>query len=605
MATIEPEAGNPGGEKLQPKQRVYLWAAVLLTLLAYGRVVDNGFINIDDPDSVLANPVLQHPSLHTLLTSTLVGNWIPLTNLSLALDFRLGGLNPWVYHFDSLIFHALNTALVFLLSLKLFGFIRKPDSQAGSQEPEAWAAPAAFGAAILFGLHPIHVESVAWASERKDLLCAFFYLPSLGAYLDFAARSAHARWNYAQALGFFILALLSKPMAVSLPFVLVLLDLWPLGRFRRHPRKAILEKIPFLAASLLAGGVTLFFQSLGGGTPGFDQVPLSFRLMNACHALVFYSAKLAWPAGLAAHYPALIGNTYSFAYVLSALLVVLFSAFCLWRRRARPALALGWFYFCVTLAPVLGFIQVGNQAAADRFTYLPSLGPCVLVSALLVRSLSNNKPLLLAIAVAGSALLGWRTFEQVFLWKDSVTLLENALRVAPHNQVLINNNLGMAYQEAGRFDEALAQYDSILAGGLALPLLHEAKGKIFLERGRLDDAVQEFKTAISLDPRYPPYYNDLSLAFLRLGRPMEAFAQIDLALRMSPSYAAAHDTIGLIYRQQNRTDEAIAAFRHAHFLDPGNEFYLRNLLTTLQQAGRNQECLDLYQEMAAMEGASN
>jgi tetratricopeptide (TPR) repeat protein len=443
------------------------------------------------------------------------------------------------------------------------------------------------------------VESVAWAAERRDVLCGFFYLLSLWFYLDFAAQSASRWWKYGTSLGFCVLALLSKPMAVSLPLVLLLLDAWPLGRLQFNPRKTILEKIPFLMVALATSWVTVVLQNRVGVIPSFNQLPMSYRLMNACHSVLFYLGKMVAPVQLAAHYPIMVEDTNSTGYAVSAFLIILISVFGFFLRKKRPYYLVAWLYFGITLGPVLGFIQVGYQAAGDRFTYLPSLGPFMLFSALLSGLLSKRPRFLILLAVIGSALLGYGTYRQVGIWKNSITLLENVLRVNPGKTMLvIDNNLGAAYEEAGRLDEALAEFDRVLYLQIRVPNPYFERGKIFLKKGRLDDAVLELRKAIVLSRFNPSFHDELGLVFLKMGMPPAALDEAQEALRSNPKHAMTQDTLGLVDMSLGRFDEAIKAFKEAHDLDPGNDSYFNHLIGAYRKVGNYRECLALYQELS-------
>lgn len=579
-----------------------MWLAVLVTLLAYSGIGNNDFINLDDHPYILNNTVIRHldlSNLKNLLTATLSGNWIPLTTLSLALDYQLGHLEPWVYHLHNLLLHCLNTALVFFLSYKLLNLIKERANSKLETEAVDWVAPAAFGTALLFGLHPLHVESVAWAAERRDVLCGFFYLLSLWFYLDYASQSVSRWWKYGASLGFCVLALLSKPMAVSLPLVMLLLDVWPLGRFQSNPQKTILEKIPFLIVGIATSWVTVVLQNRVGVIPSLNQLPMSYRFMNACHSVLFYLWKMAAPVHLAAHYPIMIEDINSTGFAVSVLLVILISTLCFLLRKKRPYFLAAWLYFGITLGPVLGLIQVGYQAAGDRFTYLPSLGPFMLLAALLSGLLSKRPRILIALAVIVSGLLGYGTYRQVDIWRNSITLLENVLRVNPGKTMLvIDNNLGAAYEEAGRLDDALAEFDRVLYLKIRVPNPYYERGKIFLEKGRLDDAVLELRKALVLSRFNPSFHDELGLVFLKMGMPPAALDEAKEAQRSNPKHAMTQDTLGLIYMSLGRFDEAVTAFKEARDLEPENSSYFNHLIGAYQKVGNYRECLALYQELS-------
>jgi len=587
---------NKPGEK-QNWVRELLWFSLLLTLLAYLPLSNNQFVDWDDSNYIQFNPHIRQlnlASVRWLFTNFYGGYWIPLTWASLSVDYCVGRLEPWIYHLNNLLLHLLNTAIVFLLSLKLLDIAGKKMGKIGQP---AWALPAAFGTALLFGLHPIHVESVAWAAERKDLLCGLFFLLSLWAYLAFTAQSS--RVKYLTCLGLFSLALLSKPMAISLPFVFVLLDYWPLGRFPPKPSKTWLEKVPFFILAISSSVVAVLSQTQAGAAWGLNASPLSFRLINACHSLLFYLAKMAFPVKLTAFYPILLENTFSPEYLGSLLGVVIISMICFRYREKRPYLAATWLYYLITLVPVLGLFQVGNQAAADRFTYLPSLGPFLLVAGALSTFYSKRRFMVVTLGIIWTGLLGVGTFQQVSVWKDSIALWENVLRFYPRNNLIVHNNLGRAYEQAGRYDQALAKYEDAKANGVSFFYSHWGKARILADKNLLGDSIREYQAALAENPNFPPLHSGLGLVYGRKGLRKEALVEAQEAIRIDPHFGEAYNDLGKVYRDQGQLKEALAAFQKAQSLDPDNPIYMRNLMTSYQKAGRYKETLVLYKQLSA------
>jgi protein O-mannosyl-transferase len=595
---------SPIGNALEENRKwagVFLWLSVLLTLLAYLPLMNNQFVDWDDTLYIQYNTHirdLHFSSLLWMFTNFYGGYWIPLTWLSLALDYGLGRLEPWVYHLDNLVLHLLNTAVVFLLSSKILTLIQKNRSQDNKKRASAWLIPASFLTALLFGIHPIHVESVAWATERKDLLCGLFSFLSLSAYLDYASQFHRSPQKYLACGVFFILALLSKPMAVSLPFVFILLDYWPLGRFHSNVRKVLAEKIPFFVLALLSSVVAVWTQFGAGAGWGLDQSPLSFRLTNSCHSILFYLVKMLAPVHLTTFYPIRLENTFSLEYLLSVLGVVLVSLFCFINRKKRPYLVAAWLYYLVTLAPALGIVQVGNQAAGDRFTYLPSLGPCLLAASAFVAFFSRKFLILFLLGAGWVALLGFGTFRQVSVWKDSISLWENVLRIYPDNNLIVHNNLGKAYEEAGRWDDALAKFEDAAYGTTPFFHAHWGKARILADKGLWEESLQEYKTAIAMNPQFPPLYSGLGMVYGKKKLWPEALVEVQKAIQMDPRYADAYDDLGVLYRDQAQYGKSIEALQNARALDPNNVVYLRNLLKTYQQAGHYKEAMLLYRDLS-------
>jgi protein O-mannosyl-transferase len=435
-----------------PKIKYYLAAAAaLITFIVYLPVLNNDFLlTWDDNGYIVRNPYIRSFDLGLIkwaFTDFTTGNWHPLTWMSHALDYAIWGLNPAGHHLTSIIFHAVNTFLVTLLTIELTAALRErkiPDAHSPSlDEPSTWIAAVVAG--LLFGLHPLHVESVAWASERKDLLCALFFLLSIAAYLNYVRGADSAAGvkkvapqffnkHYLYAVGFFIFALSSKSMAVTLPLVLLILDWYPLNRMRQGKSIGTLlaEKLPFISLSLVFSILTVAAQEKGGAMGSLEYTSLSTRVLVGSEALVSYLGKMIWPATLSPFYPYPNPETVSlwtFEYGLAVVLVVGITALCLGMVRKHRLWLSVWSYYVVTLAPVLGIVQVGSQSMADRYTYLPSLGPFLatgLAAAWVVKKINmirkgRTAARIVGVAVAVSLFvaLSYLTVKQVGIWKDS------------------------------------------------------------------------------------------------------------------------------------------------------------------------------------------
>ncbi|HWR97160.1 MAG TPA: hypothetical protein VN317_01945 [Candidatus Methanoperedens sp.] len=430
-------------------------ALALLVLLCFLPILQNDFVNYDDDRYVTANRHLDAGGPRQIVgwafTSFDAANWHPLTWLSHALDVALFGRMPRGHHLTSLLLHVANALLLFLLLRALTGAL--------------WRS---FFVAGIFGLHPLHVESVAWVAERKDLLSTLFLWLSLLAYRLYLAHRSAPR--YLAAVLLYALGLMAKPMLVTLPAVLLLLDWWPLGRLRipgRAPARAaeaaepawriLAEKIPFLALSLLSVAVTLVAQSHGGAVKDFQEYPPAVRFGNAVVSVVRYLGKTLWPRDLAVFYPHPGGDLLAaHLFLAAAVLAVLTALVALWTRK-RPYLAAGWLWYLVTLSPVLGLIQVGAQAMADRYTYVPLTG-LALAAAWGLAAIVPPRPPARALAGAGGAAilvaLGLGARSQLATWRTSVTLFEHALRTTRDNFVA-HDNLAVALSDQGRTQEAL------------------------------------------------------------------------------------------------------------------------------------------------------
>ncbi len=581
----------------------------VLTAIVYLPALSNGFVNWDDPQAVLDNRHLRSLSgenLYWILSTFHTGNWIPLTWLSHLIDVQLWGYDAQRHHLVNVACHALNTVLVYGLTLRLLEWKRATanKSQIDLLRPEQDFF-VAFLAAGLFGLHPLHVESVAWVSERKDLLCALFFLSALCLYLpkqpDRSGPSPRSMGlaRLATVFTLFLLALLAKPMAVTLPLILLLLDYWPLGRLREAPKRVLIEKIPFLVASLVFGVIAIRAQAEAQAIADFGALTFDFRIMNAFHAIQFYLQQLLLPLELVPLHPLANppGPDFTFSRVLSALLVVAITcAAWFWGVRRRPYLLVAWIYFLITLAPVLGLLQVGGQSSADRYTYLPSLGPTLLAAAALIacqawifrrfstQALRTFPPFLLAGAVLLMA-LSWKTRSQLRIWKDSVSLWEQVIVHYPDVSQLAHTNLGNAYMDANQSASAIREYQRAIKLPPPHPFPYNGLGRAHLAQGQNLASVEAFKKAIELDPRYAQAYRNLWFVLTELGRDEEALSAIRNAVELNPDFAEAHSTLGISYGRMKRWKESEASFLRAIELEPRHPGFRINLGATYLQAG--------------------
>lgn len=557
------------------------WFSFLLTFIVYLPVFNNDFVNWDDPFFVQKNPHIfriNSANLKWMWTSSYMGNWIPMSWLSLAVDYQWGGLNPQVYHCTNLVLHCLNSLLVFLICLRVLALSRWEKDKAPGDAPSNSILITAFLTSLIFGIHPLHVESVVWASERKDLLCGFFYLLSIFFYLKYRAlMNGKKRYLYL-CLGSFLLSLLSKSMAVSLPAVIILLDYWPLGRFRNEKAKVFLEKAPFFLAAFAVGTATVIFQSGAGALSDLSQLPLSFRVMNAIHSLAFYVAKTVWPVDLVTFYPIFLRKTFSPEYVLSFFLVMAACWTVFIYRKKIPFLYVAALYYFITIVPVIGVLQVGSQAAADRYAYLPSLGPIFLFAFVLTRTFSKWKWILVLGMIGLAAGLGSQTIQQIGFWRDSLLLWQHELEVCPRNAAYAYSNMADALEQDGMLDEALQFYEIAIQKGPRLTYPRAGRGEVLLKKGLIGQSIEEFKTSINLDRNYVVPRTGLALAYEKKGMIPEALAEAQEATRLDPDDAEAYDGLGLAYEGAAQFDKSLEAFRRAVYLAPDNSRYSRNLM---------------------------
>jgi tetratricopeptide (TPR) repeat protein len=513
----------------------------LAAVAVHAGVLQHGFVNWDDGEYVYENAVLASPqrwSLHWLSTAVVGANWHPLTLVSYALDYSCWGLDPTGYHLTNLLLHVVSSVLVFHLFRRLIGEGAMPTAAAGAMPVAAMVA------ALLFAVHPVHVESVAWVSERKDVLCACFYLASCLAYLRYARQPRPAWPWYLLTLAFFALALLAKPMAVSLPVVLLILDFVPLRRFGRL---AIVEKLPFVLLSLASCAVTLWAQEEGGALRDLVTHPLDNRLLVAVRAYGFYLVKLAVPVGLAPIYPYPQTLGVWDAEILGALLLLIAVTVAVVRAacRGQPVWLALWVYYLVTLLPVIGVVQVGQQAAADRYLYLPSLAPFLgfgLATAALERQWRGERirhRLLLLLAAAIVAALGWTTVRQTHYWRDSLALWDRQIAIHPGVVAAAYYSRGNVYLQQGRHDEALADFSQALTIAPGHVLARNQRGNLHMRKGDIEQAVADFSQAVERRSDFSEGWYNRGNAYMAKGDFDRAVADYTKALECRPAFHEA------------------------------------------------------------------
>jgi Flp pilus assembly protein TadD len=542
---------------------------VAATILAFWNISAAGFVNYDDPAYVSANPIVQRgltaENIRWAFTTFHYNNWHPLTWLSYMVDCQLFGMNPLSFHLVNLAFHTANALFVFLLLWRLTGSL--------------W--PSAIVAAF-FAWHPLHVESVAWISERKDVLSTFFALLTICAYAKYVKRP-RAGW-YLLTLVLFLLALMSKAMAVTVPFLLLLMDIWPLRRLNlvspgwfRILRQLILEKLPLFALSLAVSFATFFAQ--GEAVMTTSHLALTHRLENAVVSYARYLGKSFWPADLAVFYPHPIEGWSLPLIAASAALLLCISALAVLTVRNRPYLFTGWFWFLGTLIPVIGLVQVGSQSIADRYMYLPSIGLFIAI-VWGVRDLVKAfrlPPLPLALGT-GAALLacGLLTFRQVRVWKDSFSLFSHAERVTPPNIVTLNN-LTAELLAHGQVAEADARVDTAIRLFPREYLTWWHAGNRARRRGDFGEAATHYQTALQLQPREPQLHFLLALV-LEQQNESGAIHSYREAIRLNPQFTPALNNLAWLLATHPDTSvrngaEAVALAERACQLTQSQQAY--------------------------------
>jgi len=610
---------------------------VLVTIALYWPATGHEFVNYDDKQYVLDNThVISGLTLENArwaFGNGYAANWHPVTWLSHMLDCQLFGLSPWGHHLTNVLLHAINAALVFALLQQMTGSPLR-----------------SLFVAALFAVHPLRVESVAWVAERKDVLSGFFGLLALIFYVRYARRRSSvegrepkaqgvpalaprpATLDYVLALCFFALGLMSKPMLVTWPFVMLLLDYWPLGRFKpgRTPR-LLTEKILFLALAAAESVVTFAVQKRGGSVMAAENLPLIARGGNALVSYCRYLGKLFWPTDLAVFYPH-PGHWPVAKVLLAGGLLLGISVLLFVQRRRSPASLMGWLWFIGTLVPVAGLLQVGDQAMADRYTYIPSLG--VLIVAIwgayeLTRGWRHH---VIALPVAGSVaivLCMVLTRQQLGYWKDSEALFRHALEVTEDNYIA-HNGLGVALYKKGQVDEAIGHYreavrlepnDSLAHDNLGLALVtngqideaisqhqealrlkpdnagaHYNLGNALARKGQIDGAISQFQESLRLKPDDAAVHNNLGNALARKGQIDEAISQIQEAIRLQPAEAEAYYNLGNAFVRRGQIDEAISQYEKANHLKPDDADAHSNLGVALYRKGRNEEAITQFRE---------
>ena len=546
---------------------VYLLLA-LVTIAVFWQVGSCDFISYDDPvyvrDNEHVNTGLSWENVTWAFTKSHASNWHPLTWLSHMLDCQLFGMDPGGHHLTNLFLHVANTLLLFAVLKRMTGAI--------------WRS--VFVAAA-FALHPLHIESVAWVAERKDVLSTLFWILTMGAYLGYVNRPNKSR--YVLVLVVFGLGLMAKPMLVTLPLVLLLLDYWPLGRFQKalhhnnagQDRKKIrrhllLEKIPFFVLSACSCAITFLAQQKGGAVMTTNIIPIDLRIANALISYAKYIGKMIWPSRLTVFYPHPSDKLSLWAAVLAAILLFIISVWVINLAKKRGYLTVGWFWYIITLLPVIGIVQVGLQAMADRYTYVPLTGLFIIVAwglADISTKWPYRKAVLTILSVTVLSAMAIASRLQVRHWRNSVTIFEHALKVTDDNYVAYNSLARQLYEE-GKIDQAIAyNYQALQIKSYYLPA-HISLGQMLLETGRYDKAVKHYATVLQIQPDNSAVYKNMGNALLKQGKTREAIEKYQQVLRLTPDNAKVYNDMGIALSRQDKLDSAVANFNKALQINP-------------------------------------
>ena len=589
--------------KLLSSKQVFSQTAVvglLLFLIAIGLFLpaaDFDFIVYDDDLFISKNPHVRNglswDNVRWALSADLVSDspnadfWIPVTFLSHILTAELFGMNPSAHHLVNVVLHALNTVLLFWVLRRM--------------TRDLW--PSAF-VAVLFAIHPLHVESVAWVSERKDVLSTLFFLLTIGAYVRYTERPIPSRYVLVGLL--FALGLMSKPMLVTLPFVLLLLDYWPLGRLHLvgprdnqkiiNPSFLIIEKLPLFVLSAAIAIGTLHLHYKGGTIASLESLPFGVRVAHALVSYFNYIKQMIWPKNLAIFYPHPGDSLALSQVVVAGVTLTIILILVLWLIKTRPYLAVGWFWYLGTLIPVIGLLQAGAQAMADRYTYIPLIGLFIMIGwggqDLIARWRYRNLLLKVSAAIVFSGLIICASM-QLRYWRNSITLFEHALQIADKN-FIAHYNLGLGYLESGNLEEAVQQFQATLRLDPDAYDSHNELGVILYEQKKFEEAKIQFLKSLQIKPGYLKAQNNLALLTADQGEIEESMSYFTRALEAAPDSPVIHNSMGMVLHVQGRNNEAIDHFSHAVRINPNSAVIRSNLARSLYAQGRTEEALSHY-----------
>jgi len=572
----------------------------LAVLLVFGQTLWNGFVNYDDDLYVYDNPHvaggLTWQGVSWALTYSQIGHWHPLTWLSHMLDCQFFGLNAGGHHLTNVLLHATTAILLFLLLRRLTDAL--------------W--PSAFVAAA-FAFHPLRVESVAWVAERKDVLSGFFFMLTLLTYVRYVEQSkvhgSKSKMFYGLTLLLFAMGLLSKNMVVTLPFVLLLLDYWPLRRFP-FPEQSVtrtvtclmVEKFPLFILSAASCLATSFVSEK---IATIDRLPVSFRLENAAVSYATYLWQMFYPTGLAIPYPLELHNLSSWKVAGAVILLGAISLVAIMRRGKRPYFMVGWFWFIGMLTPAIGAVQISYYAHADRYTYLPQIG-LYLAIAWAINDLTaswHQRRIVLGVTMAVTiTALMICTSIQISYWRNSESLWTHTLACTTNN-FRAHNNLGNALVPQGRLDEAIDQYQQALQINPNYAEAHNNLGNALNMQGRLNEAIDQYQQALQIDPDYTEAHYDFGTVLMRAGRLAEAIGHFERAVELVPDNAGFHYNLGNALLQNGQMEEAAGHFKKALEIQPGFARAFNNLGVALMRLKRMDQAIGNFQKAIGLDPA--
>ena len=587
VGKVSPLQGQPRNRWTPPAICIFL---AVIVWVVFGQTVHDKFVIYDDSRYVYENPAvtagLTLKGIAASFNYAHSDNFIPLTSISHMLDWQFYGPNAGGHHLTNVLLHAANAILLFLILGVMTGAI--------------WRS--AFVAAV-FAVHPLHVESVAWVAERKDVLSGLFFMLTLWAYARYArpvgGRRPKSKTWYGLALVFFTFGLMSKPMLVTLPFVLLLLDYWPLKRVESlvsvfRVRGLIMEKVPFLLLAAADCVVTILAQR--NAIEPVQRLDFFWRAGNALVAYAAYIWQMIYPAGLAVLYPHLGGHLPVWKIVVSAVALIVISAGVAAWRRKHPCLMTGWLWYLGMLVPVIGLVQVGLQARADRYTYLPQIGIYILLAwgaAELGRSWRHSRAVLGSAAAVILAGLMAGAYVQTGHWKNDISLWTHTLACTTENSVA-HYNLGYALSAEGKTTDAIEQFKQALQINPDYAEGQNNWGNALASQGKVTEAIEHYERALQINPDYAEGHNNLGLALAGQGKLDEAVQHYDRALQIKPDFADAHNNLGLALARQGKGTEAIEQYERALEIKPDFVEARVNWGLALAGQGRLDEAVDQY-----------
>jgi tetratricopeptide (TPR) repeat protein len=565
---------------------------VVIICLVYWQVLDHGFLNFDDNRYVSENANIQKgltfEGISWAFSQSHASNWHPMTWLSHMLDFELYDLNPFGHHLTNLLFHIANTLLLFGVLLKMTGAL--------------WRSGLV---AVLFAIHPLNVESVAWIAERKNVLSTFFWFLTLWAYTGYVkAKSIRSYLLVALCL---VLGLMSKPMLVTLPFVFLLLDFWPLKRWGHTETfsRLLIEKIPLFLLITMTSIATYMVQKGGGALRTAEFSSFYFRSANALVSYFEYLRKMVWPSDLSVFYPHPGDSLPTWKVLVCTVLLVGITIWVVKGIRSVPYLAVGWFWYLGTLVPVIGIVQVGEQAMADRYMYIPMIGIFIALAWGLSDLMKNGKqklfPILAGTVIPILVVLAW---VQVSHWNNGITLFKHAISVTENESpsfVIAYNNLGYALASEKRYEEAVLQYRQGIKINPHYSKAHNNLGHALSEQKKYAEAIGYYQKAINIEANYAEAYNNLANALGQMGKLEESIVHYNKAIHFKSDYAEAHYNLGIALGKQGQPKGAIVQYRKALQIKPDFVLAHNNLASLLGQRGDSEGAIKHYQQAITLD----